>query len=86
VSSPSDMVKNEQLVDRGFYSRLRLSSDLVIPAAGLPFKLRTTGGATLERGREVAAPALGEANCDVFGDSRDLTREQPEHLQVQRVT
>jgi crotonobetainyl-CoA:carnitine CoA-transferase CaiB-like acyl-CoA transferase len=86
VSSPSDMVKNEQLVDRGFYSRLRLSSDLVIPAAGLPFKLRTTGGATLERGREVAAPALGEANCDVFGESRDLTREQPEHLQVQRVT
>lgn len=85
VSSAKDMVQNEQLIDRGFYSRLRLSSGLVIPAAGLPFELRTSSGATLERGREVAAPALGEANGEVFGDHRGAGRERPEPLHVQRV-
>ena len=69
VSSAKDMVGNVQLVERGFYSKLRLSSDLVIAAAGLPFELRTTGGATLERGGEVAAPALGEANRAMLGDT-----------------
>jgi len=65
VSSAKDMVANVQLRERGFYSKLELGPDIVIPAAGLPFQLRTTGGATLQRGREVSAPALGEANAAV---------------------
>ncbi|HZQ62011.1 MAG TPA: CoA transferase [Casimicrobiaceae bacterium] len=85
VSSARDMVQNAQLIDRGFYSRLRLSSDLVIPAAGLPFKLRTSGGATLERGGEVKAPDLGEGNRDVFATRLGLDANRIEHLERQRV-
>lgn len=69
VSSAKDMVDNVQLVARGFYSKLRLSADVTIPVAGLPFELRTSGGATLHRGGEVSAPAPGEANGAVFGDT-----------------
>jgi len=47
---------------------------VVVQAAGLPFEVRTSGGATLGRGREVAAPALGEGNRTIFGDMLGLAR------------
>lgn len=71
VSTASDMVGNAQLAARQFYSRLRVAPGVVVPAPGLPFQMRTSAGATLERGRDVAAPALGEANADVFGAPPD---------------
>jgi len=85
VSTARDMIDNVQLVERGFYSRLRLSPDLVIPVAGLPFQLRTTGGATLQRGGDVAAPARGEANRAVLGEKLGVARKAIDQLERQGV-
>ena len=74
VSSAKDMVTNAQLRARDFYAKLRLSPNVVVPAAGLPFEVRTTGGAMLARGREVAAPALGEGNRTILADMLGLAR------------
>jgi crotonobetainyl-CoA:carnitine CoA-transferase CaiB-like acyl-CoA transferase len=84
VSTAKDMVHNAQLVARGFYSTLRLTEDVAIPVAGLPFELRTTSGATLRRGGEVAAPVLGEANASVLGTtSVDAgTQSRPERVKA----
>jgi crotonobetainyl-CoA:carnitine CoA-transferase CaiB-like acyl-CoA transferase len=85
VSTARDMVDNAQLVDRKFYSKLRLASGIVVPAPGLPFQMRTSTGETLERGGEVAAPELGEANFDIFCAKLGLVRKDIDRFKAQGV-
>jgi hypothetical protein len=47
---------------------------------GLPFALRSSTGAVLERERRVAAPALGEANTDILQGLLGLSRHDCETL------
>jgi crotonobetainyl-CoA:carnitine CoA-transferase CaiB-like acyl-CoA transferase len=85
ISTAKDMVNNAQLIERKFYSKLRLAEGIVVPAPGLPFQIRTSSGEMLERGREVAAPDLGEANFDVFGTKLGMVRMDIEQLKEQGV-
>jgi crotonobetainyl-CoA:carnitine CoA-transferase CaiB-like acyl-CoA transferase len=85
VSTPRDMVNNAQLADRNFYSKLHVAPDVVVPAPGLPFQIRTTGGRTLERGHEVTAPELGEGNADIFSARLGVMGERVEQLKERGV-
>ena len=77
VSNARDMVDNAQLLARNFYARLQVAPGVVVPAPGLPFEMRTSTGATLPRGRDVAAPALGEADGDILGTMPGADRMRP---------
>lgn len=80
VSTPGDLVRNLQLEHRGFFHRLLGSNDTAVPLAGLPFQMRTTDGGELPRGQGVRAPALGEANEEIFVERLGLSRGQLEDL------
>ena len=67
ISTAKDLIDNEQLAHRQFYSKLQLTLDRNIPVAGLSFKMRTSTGKDMVRGVNVTAPALGEANLDMLG-------------------
>jgi crotonobetainyl-CoA:carnitine CoA-transferase CaiB-like acyl-CoA transferase len=66
ISTPRDLLDNEQLAHRAFFDRLQTGTgdDLAMP--GLPFAMRTSSGRELPRGRRVQVPAFGEANEDVL--------------------
>jgi benzylsuccinate CoA-transferase BbsE subunit len=71
VSTPRDLLDNEQLAHRGFFDRLAMADGTTLAMPGLPFVLRTSSGKTLERSRTVRAPELGEANQAVLAGLAD---------------
>jgi len=77
ISSPRDLLENEQLAHRAFFDTLQTSAgdDLAMP--GLPFAVRTSSGRELPRGRCVQVPAFGEANHAVLGGL--LAVSEPDH-------
>jgi crotonobetainyl-CoA:carnitine CoA-transferase CaiB-like acyl-CoA transferase len=80
VSTPADLVSNVQLQHRGFFHQLLGSNDATIPLPGLPFHVRTTDGAESPRAGVVRAPALGEANGEIFVERLGLSRREVEEL------
>ena len=82
VSTPRDLLENKQLHARGFFDHT--ADGLAMP--GLPFALRSSADAVLERERLVAAPALGEANADILQGLLGLTRHECETLRRHGVT
>jgi len=85
ISTPADLLTNAQLQQRGFFHRLPGRGDTAVPLAGLPFQVRTTGGGELPRAQVVRAPALGEANEEVFVGRLGLSRQELEQLRRHRV-
>lgn len=66
VSEPNDLLANAQLAHRRFFNTLRLPSGRTAPVPGLPFIARTSNGEQSARAVEISAPALGEANGELF--------------------
>ncbi len=73
VSTPADILGNAQLAHRQFFDRLHLASGRILAVPGLPFALRDSAGEEPPRGRDVVAPALGEANDAILGDELALS-------------
>ncbi|MFI4987585.1 MAG: CoA transferase [Alphaproteobacteria bacterium] len=67
VSSPRDLLANEQLIHRRFFSHLAAGTAAGIPIPGLPFQMTTPDGEALERGCSVTMPALGEGTGEILG-------------------
>jgi len=80
ISTPRDLLENEQLGHRAFFDRLETADGKSLAMPGLPFVLRTSAGQTLERGRTAHAPALGEANQAVLADLLGLSAQEIETL------
>jgi crotonobetainyl-CoA:carnitine CoA-transferase CaiB-like acyl-CoA transferase len=83
VSTPRDLLDNQQLGHRAFFDRLETADGNSVAMPGLPFVLRTSTGKTLERGRTVHAPALGEANQAVLADVLGMSAREIEALGAQ---
>src|SRR5487761_2192849 len=81
VSTPADILGNAQLAYRQFFDRLHLASGTTLAVPGLPFALRDGAGAALPRGRDVVAPALGEATDSILRDALSL---QPNEIEALR--
>lgn len=80
VSGARDLLDNAQLHSRAFFDRWNDGSPEALSMPGLPFALRTSAGADLARGRQVSAPARGQANRSVFEERLGLTRGEVETL------
>jgi crotonobetainyl-CoA:carnitine CoA-transferase CaiB-like acyl-CoA transferase len=80
MSTPGDLLTNAQLTHRGFFHELSFADGTKLPAAGLPFQMRTSDGAELPRPSVVRSPALGEANEDIFVGRLGLSPRQLEEL------
>ncbi len=80
VSGARDLLDNAQLHARAFFDRWSDGSPEALCMPGLPFALRTSGGAELPRARRVNAPTLGQANRHVFEERLGLTRGEVETL------
>jgi crotonobetainyl-CoA:carnitine CoA-transferase CaiB-like acyl-CoA transferase len=80
ISTARDLLANEQLIDRRFFSRLALGGGHAIPVPGLPFLMMASDGQTLERGAEVQVPALGEATQALLSALLRLGPGEIEHL------
>jgi benzylsuccinate CoA-transferase BbsE subunit len=85
VSDARDLLDNEQLHARSFFDRWSGAGRATLPMPGLPFRLETSAGASLARGRDVRSPPLGEANRDVFGTALGLSSGELEQLRQQGV-
>lgn len=60
VSTPSDLLRNEQLRHRQLFDEIA-AGDGPVRVPGLPFGLTTSAGETMPRGRTLGIPALGDA-------------------------
>jgi benzylsuccinate CoA-transferase BbsE subunit len=85
VSGPRDLLENEQLRAREFFDELHTRGGGTLPMPGLPFDLRTSGGKSLARARQVRAPALGEANADILERRLGVSRQALETLRLHGV-
>ena len=85
VSGARDLLDNEQLHARAFFDQWSGTGGAALPMPGLPFRLDTSSGATLPRGRQVRPPRLGEANRDVFETMLGLSPGELEQLRQQGV-
>jgi crotonobetainyl-CoA:carnitine CoA-transferase CaiB-like acyl-CoA transferase len=68
ASTAGELVANRQLRARGFFRSLGGDGGTAVP--GLPFLMRSSGGAALPRGGNVAAPALDEARAELAAQPR----------------
>ena len=66
ISTARDLLANEQLNHRRFFSRLNIGGKTSVPVAGLPFQMTAADGTSLERGGEARIPALGEATSEIL--------------------
>jgi len=80
VSTPADILGNAQLAHRRFFDRLHLASGTTLAVPGLPFALRDGAGEELPRGRDVAAPPLGEANDAILQQELSLRPDEIDAL------
>jgi benzylsuccinate CoA-transferase BbsE subunit len=85
VSDAHDLLDNEQLHARAFFDCWSSAGGMTVPMPGLPFRLDTSSGAALARGRPVRSPRLGEANRDVFGAMLGISPGVLEQLRQQGV-
>jgi crotonobetainyl-CoA:carnitine CoA-transferase CaiB-like acyl-CoA transferase len=75
VSTPTDLVRNEQLLAREFFDTLTADGARDVAVPGLPFRMLSSGGTSLARGRRRSVPALDEQDHE--------RRESPaEHAHV----
>lgn len=81
VSTPDDILDNPQLTHRAFFDRLQLHSGDSVMVPGLPFKIRSSDGGELGRGRHISYPALGEANGEILRERLMLSPAEIEVLQ-----
>ena len=75
VSTPADLVRNDQLLARQFFDTLTASGARDVAMPGLPFRMRSSSGATLQHGRRRSFPTLDEQNLECPDD-------QAEHVHV----
>lgn len=85
VSGARDLLDNEQLHARTFFDSWSGAGGATLTMPGLPFRLDTSSGASLARGRQVRSPQLGEANRDVFGTTLGISSGELEQLRQQGV-
>jgi benzylsuccinate CoA-transferase BbsE subunit len=85
VSGARDLLENAQLNARRFFDCWEGTGDTPLSMPGLPFCLRTSSGAELPRGRDVASPRLGSANRAVFEERLGLSPAHMETLRQQGV-
>lgn len=60
VSTPADLVRNEQLLACEFFDTLTAEGARDVAMPGLPFRMLSSGGASLARGRRRTVPTLDE--------------------------
>lgn len=80
ISTARDLLANEQLRHRGFFSCLELDGGATVPVPGLPFQMTTADGEVLERNRRVRIPALGEASRELLNGLLHLQAEDIDQL------
>jgi crotonobetainyl-CoA:carnitine CoA-transferase CaiB-like acyl-CoA transferase len=85
VSGARDLLENAQLNARRFFDGWKGAGNEALSMPGLPFGLRTSSGAELPRGRDVASPRLGAANHTVFAGRLGLSPGELETLRQQGV-
>jgi crotonobetainyl-CoA:carnitine CoA-transferase CaiB-like acyl-CoA transferase len=73
VSTAADLVQNQQLHAREFFETLTAAGRVDVTMPGLPFRMRSSSGATLPRGRRRAFAGLENY-------SADPSENQPEAL------
>jgi crotonobetainyl-CoA:carnitine CoA-transferase CaiB-like acyl-CoA transferase len=61
VSTPADLVRNEQLLARYFFDTLTTDGTGDVAMPGLPFRMLSSNGASLRRGARRSFPVLGTA-------------------------
>jgi crotonobetainyl-CoA:carnitine CoA-transferase CaiB-like acyl-CoA transferase len=85
ISSGEDLLANPQLAHRRYFSTLDLGGGRSVAVPGLPFLMKDSEGRTLERGRRLASPPLGEGNAEVLADRVGLDDEGAETLARYRI-
>ena len=77
VSTPADLVQNQQLLARQFFDTLSAdrSSDVAMP--GLPFRMLSSNGTGLPRGTRRSFPALVDAPPELRAEQRAVSRVAP---------
>ena len=73
VSTPTDLVRNEQLLARGFFDTLTADGAGDVAMPGLPFRMLSSNGTSLPRGRQRSVPALGEAPPELLDEKRAVS-------------
>ncbi len=77
VSTPADLVQNEQLLARGFFDTLTANGVGDVAMPGLPFRMLSSNGTSLPRGRRRYLPALGEADSEPREEQRAVSSVAP---------
>ena len=74
ISTAEDLIRNPQLTARRFFNVLRDAREQEVSLPGLPFAMRTSSGASLQRGVELQYPVLGQSSGAAEGAARPRRR------------